>query len=149
MAELPEIRLGRGLTDEKTLFSRVRAVRQAVGIRATRVATKMSDEAESEKEGRDRRSYTRSPVLWTGSLISADRTVDCVIMNASANGAKVRMSEAIPLSSPITLEIPRLGAFKAEIVWTKENKIGVRFLESPAKVAQLMVQILPQTDIAS
>jgi hypothetical protein len=87
--------------------------------------------------------------LWTGSLISADRTVDCVIMNASANGAKVRMSEAIPLSSPITLDIPRLGTFKAEIVWTKENKIGVRFLEPPAKVAQLMVQILPQTDIAS
>lgn len=120
-----------------------------VGAQAIRVAATMSDEAETEKEGRDRRKYPRSPVLWTGSLTSADRTVDCVIMNASANGAKVRMSEAIPLTSPITLDIPRLGAFKAEIVWTKENKIGVRFLETPAKVARLMVQILPQTEIAS
>ncbi len=29
------------------------------------------------------------------------------------------------------------------------KEIGVRFLETPAKVAKLMVQILPQTDIAS
>lgn len=98
-----------------------------------------------EKTGRERRNFDRTPVLWTGTMVCGDRTVDCVIMNASANGAKVRVSETFPFPSSVTLKIPRLGDFQADVVWTKENKLGVRFREKPAKVAKLMTEAMPQS----
>ena len=108
----------------------------------------MTDDAESEKQGRDRRKYARTPVLWAGAIVFGDRAVDCVVMNASANGAKVRVSEVADFPTSVILRIPRLGSFRAEVVWARDNRLGVRFLEKPAKVARLMGQALPQSRAA-
>ncbi len=107
-----------------------------------------SDEPEGGG-GRERRQYSRTHLIWTGSLAFGDRSVDCVIMNASANGAKIRVAEALPFPEIVTLRIPRLGGFRAEVVWSRDNKLGVRFLEEPERVAELIEHVLPQPEHAS
>ena len=110
----------------------------------------MTDRHESANTWKERRAYWRNTVVWNGNLTIEESSVECVVLNVSANGAKLHFSQPIDFADPTgVLTIPRLGEFGAEIAWVKGNTIGLRFEEPPERVQQLIADILPQSHDAS
>lgn len=107
-----------------------------------------SDEKSDEKTGRDRRKFVRTSVLWSGTLLCAEEAIDCVITNMSANGAMVRLPDAVGGQSPYALNIPRFGDFPGKIAWKSKHSIGLTFLEQPRNVARTIEDTLPQCSLA-
>ncbi|WP_282608012.1 PilZ domain-containing protein [Pelagibius sp. Alg239-R121] len=92
----------------------------------------------------DRRNYKRAYVVVSGRVSSdGDHSVDCVVLDLSANGAKVRFEE--PVMSDEILKITLAGAveFEVEVAWTNGVFAGLKFLDTPAKVAGVLAGILP------
>jgi len=77
----------------------------------------------------ERRKHLRTPALWTGSLVCDNRVVDAIVVNVSANGAKVRVSEPFVEPRSLTLRIPHLGYFHGGLAWRRGDTIGLRFRE--------------------
>ena len=97
---------------------------------------------ETPDNGKDRRRFKRVPTLFSGAIdTGAGTTVSVAVLDVSVNGAKLRLREPFEPSGPFVLCIDRLGIFHAEAVWRKGNRIGVRFLEAPDDVSE----VLPET----
>jgi hypothetical protein len=95
-------------------------------------------EAATPKRGRQRsmRSHPRSAVFWSGALQAGRQNVECIVLNMSPGGAKVRMLKRfVSDGSPVILHIDRLGGYTCEVVWTEGNTIGLRFLKDPKQIA--------------
>jgi len=93
--------------------------------------------------GRERRRYERVTVLWQAKLGLADRALDCIIVNISASGALVQLSEQVTCSGTVSLSNPRIGTFSAEPVWQDGQRVGLNFNENVEEVAEVLGDILP------
>ena len=92
----------------------------------------------------DRRVFKRAYVVVSGQVSgSAEQCLDCVVLDLSANGAKVRFEE--PVMSDQIFKITLAGAvdFDVEVVWTNGVFAGLKFLDSPTKVAGVLAGVLP------
>jgi hypothetical protein len=97
-----------------------------------------------EEFWQSQRRYKRAKVVWPATLIADSGQFDCIVLDLSANGARVRIGEGMPaLSGDITLEISRFGAFRGEAAWQTETEIGLRFAEDPTIVADVLGETLP------
>jgi hypothetical protein len=106
----------------------------------------MTEQHEGGNVWKERRAFWRNTVVWNGNLNIEDGSVECVVLNVSANGAKLHFSKPIDFSDPKgVLCIPRLGEFAAEIAWVKGTTVGLRFEESPERVQELIADALPQS----
>lgn len=84
----------------------------------------------------DRRKFVRASVMWTAKLRLRKQTIDCVVLNISEDGAKIRL-ESIPDDiSPVTLHIDRIGDLPGEVVWQEGTMMGISFHESPSLVSE-------------
>lgn len=92
----------------------------------------MADKQISEEEAR---RYARTTVLWTGTLLCQELRFECVIVNISAGGALLRVEGASSCTSPVKIDNPRLGELSGQIVWRKENELGIAFSDEPETVA--------------
>lgn len=96
----------------------------------------------------EHRKFPRTDVAWSGMLETDGETLDCTVLNLSANGAR------IVLNNPVTgnswagvLSIPSLGAFRAKVAWSTpkgSNEIGLTFEDPPAAVALVLAEVLPR-----
>jgi len=93
--------------------------------------------------GRERRRYERVTVLWQASLQLGDRTIDCVIVNISASGAMVQLSEQVACRGKVSLSNPKIGTFRAETVWHEGQRVGLQFDEDVEEVAEVLGDVLP------
>ncbi len=89
------------------------------------------------------RRHPRFSVLWTGRIDVSSEWVNCVILNISADGAKLRFSQAIDLPKTFSVSVDRYGVFPAELAWREGNSAGVRFLGDIAPIEQAIAQALP------
>jgi len=96
-------------------------------------------------DGRERRKYTRSAVLWFGELYGGVRRSKCEIQNISAGGAKLQVTGNFPVGMTVLFRSVRFGEFKAEVVWQdrESGTIGISFLEDPARTAEILEKSLP------
>lgn len=61
-----------------------------------------------------------------------------MIADVSANGARI-LARSVPDGDLLAvLEIRRYGMFPGEIVWRDDRGAGIRFLDSPHRVADAM-----------
>lgn len=95
------------------------------------------------RPGEPRRNHPRFTVVWTGRIVAASRVLDCVILNISASGAKLRVFESMELPQRFTLIVDRFGDFPTELVWRDRRSAGVRFVGDPAQIGQTFAQALP------
>lgn len=95
------------------------------------------------RPGEPRRCHPRFTVVWTGRIVAASRALDCVILNISASGAKLRVFESMELPQRFTLIVDRFGDFPAELVWRDRRSAGVRFVGDPSQIGQTFAQALP------
>jgi PilZ domain len=97
-----------------------------------------------EEFWQSQRRYKRAKVLWPATLVADAEHLDCIILDLSANGARIRVAGGVPMPiSEVVLEIPRFGAFSATAAWNSETELGLRFAEDPIRVAELLGDTLP------
>ena len=88
----------------------------------------MSRQTLKRSPEKERRAFWRTTVLWSGHLHALGDSADCVILDVSANGAKLRFSGDVNLTEDsCALEVSRLGVFACEIAWLHGNRAGLSF----------------------
>jgi len=93
------------------------------------------------------RRHPRTAVFWSGTVQVGRESIDCIVLNMSAGGAKVKLFKRYPGgNSPLVLNIDRLGGYAAEVVWSQGEMIGVRFLKDPELVAADIERELGRTN---
>jgi len=101
----------------------------------------------------EQRKFPRTGVAWPGTLETDAETVECKVLNLSANGAKLELEAPLTGNNWAgTLTIPSLGAFKAKVAWSTPkgaNEIGLTFQDPPAAVALFLADALPKARAAS
>jgi hypothetical protein len=83
----------------------------------------------------DLRSASRVRSLLGARIVFNNRfsTVDCVVRDISASGAKLLVTGANMLPEEFELEIPQKGRkHRVRLVWRRGDVCGVQFLESAA-----------------
>lgn len=91
----------------------------------------------------ERRQFRRKAVIWAAKLETDHGVFDCITLDLSLGGARLRCSRSIALLEPATLVLDKFGKFAAEVVWTTPTEIGLQFSESPEQVASRFGDILP------
>ena len=109
----------------------------------------MATRIQKAEELVEHRKFPRTEVQWSGKLETGGETLDCTVLNLSANGAKLLLKEPVSGNSwSGVLSIPSLGAFKAKVAWSTPkgaNEIGLTFEDPPAAVALVLAEALPRT----
>lgn len=96
----------------------------------------------------DRRVCKRAYVVVSGQVSnqeeSQERRVDCIILNLSASGAKVRFDEPLMSDQIKKITVASSVGFDVEVAWTSGVFAGLRFLDTPEKVASVLAGVLPE-----
>ncbi len=95
----------------------------------------------------DRRRFARVSVLMSGKLFSGGEMVDCVVLNISAGGAKVRVLQPLEFDSAVRLRVERFGDFPGVVAWQDGAYIGLQFLIEPSEVIRRVAETLPRSRI--
>ena len=98
---------------------------------------------------RERRRYTRTHVLFSGSLVSGKRAMEGLILDLSPNGARIQFSEPIVTNSATMLRLADSVDIDVEVAWRKDNCLGLRFREMPARIASIFAGLLPEESLAT
>ena len=77
-------------------------------------------------------------------MYSQGRTVDAIVLNLSAGGAKLRLDQPAELDDRLTVSIQRFGDFPGRVAWRNELEVGVQFLDPPERVAGILGEALPR-----
>lgn len=96
------------------------------------------------KSSDQKRQAPRRSVIFPARAYSGSLIIDCRIKDLSATGAQIIFNEELDISPPFTLKTEKFGAFSCEIAWVEGKRMGVIFLESPAKYAQFVEHDLPK-----
>lgn len=87
------------------------------------------------------RRHDRTDLRLQATLVHADASLSCRIVNISAGGAKLRLDdgERLPEGTGVTLEIPPFGAFPARPVWRAGEHVGIQFDGDPGAMAEVVM----------
>lgn len=91
---------------------------------------------------REQRTHLRSAVLWSGEIAFGHESMACRILNISAGGAKVRVERSLSEGAEISLSCSRFAEMPGRVVWTRDGKMGIAFLEPPRYVLQFIANAL-------
>ena len=94
---------------------------------------------ENALEAPGRRWKTNMP----GELSLPAGSVPCTVLDISSWGAQLRVDQALPSPQQrVSLILAAFGTIAAEIVWQRENAIGVQFLQQQAAIRRLHMERL-------
>lgn len=99
----------------------------------------ISDRRTGEVEHVERRRYRRIRTYLTGVIIDGDLASEVIVLNVSANGARLRLRGSPPKSPRFSLKVKRAGwegTLNATLRWRDGNALGVQFDESPEEVGR-------------
>jgi len=101
----------------------------------------------------ENRKFPRTDVQWSRTLETGGETINCTVLNLSANGAKLVLNDPVQGNRwSGVLSIPSLGEFKAKVAWSipkGSNAIGLTFEDPPAAVALVLAEALPRNRATS
>ena len=101
--------------------------------------------AVTNKEQADRRSVARRRVLKGGLVVFNDRyaTLSCTVRDLSEAGARLRLGGAPSVPDRFELIIDLDGTeASCQVVWRKDQEMGVKFLASPRRVPPRRKQVI-------
>lgn len=98
---------------------------------------------DDDEEYSDQRRYKRKPVLYGARLETPNGAYDCITLDLSLGGAKLRLSNTVELKQPVALVLDRFGVLQAEIVWQRPGLVGLRFTDDPEYVGSILGRTLP------
>jgi hypothetical protein len=91
----------------------------------------------------ERRKHKRKPVLWSARVEWSSGAAECIILDLSLGGAKLRGPVEVKARDTVTLVIDRFGAIRAEVVWAKMGYLGLRFTDSQDQISHILGTTLP------
>lgn len=91
---------------------------------------------------KEQRRHVRKRVLWAATLETTDGTFDCIVLNVSRSGAKLRLKAPIAAQATIELVLGTFGKLKADVIWQRADKMGIRFCAKPEEVAKIIGEAL-------
>ncbi len=94
----------------------------------------MADQHHDVADGAERRQHERSSLLYSCSIYDGENTVDCVIKDISASGARLMVEKRIAAEQEFVLDIDGVGLFPSRIVWQSDDHAGIRFLSDTSLV---------------
>jgi len=97
----------------------------------------------------DRRLYPRSHVVLNGRLRGGIEDQDCVLLDISATGAMVRLSDPGPSRARVAVSTEHFGELQGRVVWQMHNVVGLRFSDRPQQVARMIQAAAPHLRLAS
>lgn len=74
---------------------------------------------------------------WPAELVSPAGRVGCTVLDISSWGARVRVDGAVAGAGRVWLNIECIGTIGADVVWQREQTMGVQFLEQQAWIRRL------------
>lgn len=86
----------------------------------------------------EQRRHVRKNVLWAAKLETMDGSFDCIALNVSRGGAKLRLASPMVPQTAGDLTLGSHGRFAAQIIWQRLDRIGVRFCAAPEEVARII-----------
>ncbi|WP_020592002.1 PilZ domain-containing protein [Kiloniella laminariae] len=93
----------------------------------------------------ERRGRTRVNAGLNGCLkFGPELTTDCEVLDVSVTGVQVLLTDTVPLNSDVTLILPGSVHFGGEVVWRHGLKVGLKFRNSPEKIAERLAGVLNQ-----
>ena len=98
----------------------------------------MGNKAGIETDDVEKRKFMRLHTLFSGSLIDGDRSAHVAVFEVSVNGAKLRLLADFECSDTVDLKIDRFGTFRAEVIWRKGNRLGLKFVDAPETIASIL-----------
>jgi hypothetical protein len=87
----------------------------------------------------EKRVYERVRAFLRAQIIFNNRmnTVDCIIKNYSAAGAKIALSDTLAVPAEFEVFIPaKQRTHRARLVWRDRESIGINFLEPVVKAPE-------------
>jgi hypothetical protein len=121
-------------------------------IECRETAHRLQTEVRPDLAPQERRRTIRVSVLWSGRLIVEDAEVRCMVLNISAEGARLRHSmppEQVPDLDRVHLHIDRLGMLSGRIAWRDGDEMAIQFDEDPDRVAEMLSSVLPRAQFAT
>jgi hypothetical protein len=79
-----------------------------------------------------RRRNVREAVLRTAQIVYRDSIIDCILINISSKGARVRTAAMIPLPDRVTLRVRGGAVFPSVCRWARGLEVGLAFVELPS-----------------
>jgi hypothetical protein len=92
----------------------------------------------------DRRRFIRATTVLRARLLTPEGAAEATILDASLNGVKLWCGAEIPVGTKVTLLLAGAVHFGGEVVWRREESLGICFRDNPEKVADIMAALLPQ-----
>jgi hypothetical protein len=100
-------------------------------------------QAASEDNWDEKRRHKRKPVIFKGRLETDNGLDECIILDLSLGGAKLRTALQARAREPVTLVIERFGRLNAEVAWCRSGQIGLRFVDRPEHVQRTIGDAIP------
>jgi hypothetical protein len=96
----------------------------------------IAEHAKQKAALRDRRRHERVGVSWLATLRLPSGVFECLIINLSPGGAKIKLSERVALApgEGASLVVDKFGTFRADAVWRRANCVGLSFRDPPETV---------------
>ncbi len=96
------------------------------------------------------RAHPRYETDYPGKFSMGDRFVDCVVLNISVGGAKIRVAgpvTRIPVATaaPVRLRIERIGEFSGRVVWHNGTTMGIQFHDQLREIEPIVEDMLRST----
>lgn len=105
------------------------------------------DHAAEDAEFAHLREHSRKPVLWAGHIETPSAVIDCIALDLSLGGAKLRLGAPLPQDEAVTLVVERIGSFRARVMWQAQEggvrSAGIRFTDPPELITRMLRRALP------
>ncbi|KQP80505.1 PilZ domain-containing protein [Methylobacterium sp. Leaf117] len=92
----------------------------------------------SEQQGTDNRKEARQRTFLKGRIIfnKGASTMDCLVRDLSASGARLALTETPTLPESFDLYIPQKAkTYRASLCWRRADGIGVTFADEAAQAS--------------
>ncbi len=90
----------------------------------------------------DKQKHPRYQTLCPGKFYTRGRVVDCDVLNISAGGVKIRLSQQVEAASQVRLRIDRVGEFSGRVAWRDGAILGIDFHDQLHEIARIVEDIL-------
>ena len=89
------------------------------------------------------RRFRRKSVILASTLETPRGTVQCVALDLSLGGARVRVQEKLEPLEQVTLVLAKFGRFGGQVVWRNATEAGLQFSDAPEEVAHRFGSDIP------
>ena len=92
-----------------------------------------------------RREFSRFNYTLPARVQTVDHDFACTVLDISGSGARIKQDPTLNLMRPgqqITILLPKLGTFVANVVWRKGSSCGLAFKIQPNQKATLQQKLI-------